>query len=361
MIYGIASDLHCHAWSTFATIDSDGVNSRLRIILSELERTAAAIQKAGGKLLVIAGDIFHTRGSLDPEVLNPTQDTFRKILDTGVEIAFIPGNHDLKGKDASALTSGAQTLGETFSTEATVRPFNVPARWDNIAFLPWRESIDELIASARKLAGECGSQLSQTDLIIHAGIDGTLATMPPRGLTAGRLAALGFRRVFAGHYHHHVDHGGGVYSIGATTHQTWSDVNSKAGFLIVSDDKVQFHESRAPRFIDITGMDVEEMEATVPNNYARFRGEGFTPEQLKELKEWLFEAGAKGVSIQVPKSTTIVRTGATGAKSKAVTLDQSVLDYVDAAKDIPAHIDRDSIKRECADVLSSAKAVYEEA
>jgi len=41
--------------------------------------------------MIIAGDLFHTRGIIDPEVLNPLRDTITKILALGMEVNAIPG------------------------------------------------------------------------------------------------------------------------------------------------------------------------------------------------------------------------------------------------------------------------------
>ncbi|MGO4570171.1 metallophosphoesterase [Rhizobium sp. 2YAF20] len=54
----------------------------------------------GATFMVCAGDVMHVRGSIDPEVLNPLQDTIKKILNMGVIIHAIPGNHDLQAKKA---------------------------------------------------------------------------------------------------------------------------------------------------------------------------------------------------------------------------------------------------------------------
>ena len=73
---------------------------------------------------------------------------------------------------------------------------------------------------------------------VSAGLAATDRRLVPYGALVPErrhdLAKLGFRRVFAGHYHHHCSfEDGKVWSIGATTHQTASDIGTKAGFLLV--------------------------------------------------------------------------------------------------------------------------------
>lgn len=368
MPYAVASDLHTHKWSTYATTNADGVNSRLRIILDELLRAAIELQAIGGTTLVIAGDIFHARGILDPEVLNPVQAMFRRILDMGINILMIPGNHDLLGNETTELGSAIQTLAETFSSEGTIRVFNEPillqdgaGAGNSLAFVPWQSTTEALLKAAGELAAQAARKgfLQETDLIIHAGIDGVLEGMPSHGLTADRLADLGFRNVFSGHYHNHKDLGRGVYSIGATTHQSWRDIDSKAGFLIVQGGKVQYKPSYAPSFIDISGTDPADHPELVRGHYARFRGEEMSSDDIKALREHLNGCGALGVSIQVAKKATTARP--TGSAKTGVTIDQSVTGFVDTTTLIPAHVDRNAVKLEAIAVLEKARTTYEEA
>lgn len=370
MTYGIASDLHCHRWSLFSTIEKDGVNSRLRTILNELRRLAQTVLDAGGSTIVIPGDIMHVRGSIDPEVLNPVQECFREIMDLGMSIIFIPGNHDLAGKETTMLGSAVQTLSETFSALGSIRAINEPLLMPDalqgektaFAFVPWCSTTEAMMKAAETLALQAVTQgiIGQTDLFIHAGIDGVLDHMPAHGLTARRLAALGFRNVFAGHYHNYKDLGEGVVSVGASTHQTWSDLNSIAGFLIVDEaGKHVHHASNAPNFVDVTGLDEDEMAAACYGNYVRFRGDQMAMDDINEFRKFFVDSGALGTSIQVVKAAISNRT-ANPTKTGA-TLDESVTSYIDAATDIPAHVDKDEVKRHCSEVLATSRAVHEEA
>lgn len=358
--YAIISDIHAHKWSTFSKVDPDGVNSRLRIILNEMKRAAAKLLELGGSTMVIAGDVFHARGSIDPEVLNPAQETIRAIMDDGISIEAIPGNHDLLTNDTRALSSSIQTLAETFSAQGSIEIFNQPRLVfgdQPRAFVPWAPTNEALLRQIEELARLAAGGVGEFDLFIHAGIDGVLAGMPDHGLSPAKLAAFGFKRVLAGHYHNHKHLGDGIYSIGATTHQTWSDVDTKAGFLIV-DEEVQWHASHAPSFIDVTGKDEDEMELLVPGNYVRYRGGAMKDAEVKELRRFFEECGARGVSIQVVRETVSARPA---APRTGLSLDASVTGYVDTMKDVPASIDRDRIKRLCADVLAKTRSVVEEA
>ena len=367
MTYAVLSDIHAHAWSVFSHTNSAGENSRLRLILDDMKRAASTLISRGGDTMVIAGDIFHERGKIDPEVLNPTQAMIREILDMGIFIYAIPGNHDLKSNDTRKLSSAIQTLAETTggTGEFTFRVANEPTFHDIgdgklIAMAPWRDRNENLLADIERLAKQCSSaELAAMDLFIHAGIEGVLPSRH-EGITAKQLGAFGFRHVFAGHYHNHkiLDHG--VVSIGATAHHTWGDIGTKAGFLLVEDDgTVNFMRSHAPAFIDVGGMTEQEMELSCPGNYVRFRGPPMSQSDITELRDQFTKWGAAGVSLEVPRVATTVRSAVVSTTGKS--LDASVVDYVDADKAIPAHVDRAAVRRRAQEVLDETRLVYDAA
>lgn len=366
MTYAVLSDIHCHTWTVFSSIDHDGVNSRLRIILNEWERCARELIKAGGKYMIIPGDIFHVRGSIDPEVLNPVQATVQKIMDMGIVILSIPGNHDLKGRDTTEVGSAIQNLRNLFSSEGSFDVFNEPKLYKPVdaeysfAFVPWQSSKEDLLASLQSIANAVGNDVDTLDVFIHAGIDGVLPGLPAHGLTDVELAAFGFKRVFAGDYHNHkVMQGGKVISVGATTHQTWRDLDSKAGFLLCDASSIKFMDTHAPKFIDVSGQNEDDMALMCDGNYVRFRGGQMTQEDIKELREFFVKNGALGTSIQVPVAATATqRTGVTPVK-QGQTVEQSVAGYIDTAE-IPTEVDRDQVKKQAAEVLAAVRAVYED-
>lgn len=327
--YGILSDLHLHSWSAFATTLPSGMNSRLQIILDEIWRAATELDKAGGEFMYLAGDIFHVRGSVTPDVLNPVLDLFERIKsELGIKVRAIPGNHDLASKESAALTNAAQALekvGVTMIAEQEGAFFSDT----NTIVVPWHASPSVLMVRLKELAATA-SWRSQSDLIIHAPVNGVIMGIPDHGLNAADLAALDFRRVFAGHYHNHVEFPGGVYSIGATTHQTWSDVGTKAGFLLVYPDRVEYRASHAPEFIDITAAtDPTQLPMIVDGNYVRVKLDIEKESEIEAARASLIGLGAKGVIIHHTKKAPEVVRAVGGVRVS--TLEAAIGDYVKAA------------------------------
>ena len=353
--YGLIADLHAHSWSAFSSLDSQGRNTRLMSICHEIDRCCEETLKAGGNRVVFAGDLFHTRGSVEPAVFNPIKDCLSRNITKGIDgFHGIPGNHDLASKESNELGSSVAMLGDQcihwyhqWHASNVLEPRLADRQ--PIVFAPWVSDPTCYLATIEELASTMGGYVKVCDLICHIGIDGTLSSMPPHGVTPEKLKALGFKRVFSGHYHHHKDFGDGIYSIGATTHQTWSDVGTKAGFMLVHPTSVQWFASHAPSFVDLDGTEsAEDLPLIVDGHFVRAKIGEADVKKVQEWRENLLEMGAKGVIIQaLPPSTAAKRAGVSAKSLSAI--DKSVTDYV-AERKMPA-----VVATICADVLAAVR------
>lgn len=350
--YLITSDQHAHNWSQFAGVGEDGVNTRLRAILNEMTRAHGALLAEGGDTSFYGGDLFHVRGRIEPSVFNPTFETIEGIHAhaPGLKTYAIPGNHDLEGKNADALGNAMQAL----SSIEGFKVFTEPKLVGDVLVIPWFQDLNEL----RSIL-QTWSEIEDApgwDVIIHAPVNGIIKGIPDHGLEASELAAYGFRRVFSGHYHDHkVMEGGKVISIGATTHQTWNDPGSLAGFLLVWPDRIQHVRSEAPAFIDLHDHDLESFEAMielVSGNYVRFKVDDVTASEVEKWREDLKGAGALGsIILANKKKPDTTRTGTTVTASKS--LEASVAEFV-ANQLKPADVV--SVQKLCADLIAQARS-----
>jgi len=330
MPYGVCSDTHLHNWSAFSQTLTGGINSRLNDILQEIEAAAINVAKAGGKHLYIAGDLFHVRGSVSPTVLNPAIDLFTRIhQDHGIETRILTGNHDLESRDSEALSSACEALRSV--PGVTVVSKTSLFIDDQVAMIPWYDSMDRVREEIDKVVEACdGNPISEYALILHAPLNSVIAGIPDHGFYAAELAKHGFKHVFCGHYHAHKSFPGSVYSVGASTHQTWSDVGTLAGHLIVNDRHVQFYESKAPKFVDFDHRwDDDEAIERVSGNFVRVRLGAATDEQVSLIRDHIVALGAKGCVVQAiptPKSAASSRTSTASATSTR----QSISDWIKA-------------------------------
>lgn len=329
----LLSDLHYHSWTAFAEKGATGVNTRLQQILDATNEAVEALKAAGGKTIIVAGDVFHKRGSVEPSVLNPVMDAY-KVYGADCELFGIPGNHDLEKNDSERLSNAITAL-ETCGMTIAHEPYYVEVTEDwVICLFPWYSSTAELIRSMElfrdKVLTSFNGELEQIDAVIHAPIDGVLPHLPAHGLDADAISRVGFDRVFSGHYHHHKDMGRGVYSIGALTHQNWGDIGSKAGYMLIWPDREEQFETSHPKFVELTGDEKEEeAKALVKGNYVRVRAQIEKDSELKEIRDGVMAWGAKGVSVIPVRKTTITRTGATPTTTGGVAIETSIKAYLD--------------------------------
>ena len=355
--YGLMADVHFHNWSAFSTIESDGVNSRLGILLKEICRCAEETGKAGGDTIIVAGDMFHSRGNITPSVLNPVMDTLDRLVKGGFKFVILAGNHDLEGKNSDRLSSAVTALEGVGCT--VINDVEAGARcMDGVKLIPWIEDIKAL-----KEVIESVTNKENIDLILHAPIDGVIAGLPDHGLTAEWLTAQGFRRVFSGHYHQHKHLYGAagapggasvsnVYSIGALAHHTWNDVGTKAGFLIVKSSDIRWFKSHAPEFVEISAeTDPFDIPILADGNYVRAKINSGNQKDVEELRAYLNDCGAKGVAILPQKN--VAATPRTGATIKAgASLEVSVTDFIKTQ----GYSSAEKLSLVCQDILAQARA-----
>lgn len=327
-VYGVTSDRHFHSWSAFSKTLSDGMNSRLALQIEEFRRLCEEVLARGGDTIIDAGDSFHVRGRVAPSVLNPVLDLHREMIARGLKIIIIAGNHDAEHKDVNRLGSAITSLENVGCTVV-----NSPTLLGDVVLIPWFDKLDELRGYLSSLDEHLlsGADRRHLDLFLHAPLNGVIRGLPDTGLTPEELAVLGFRNVFCGHYHNHVGFPGNVWSIGALGHHTWSDVGSRAGFLVVDEysGAVEWRKSHMPDFIELNEeMDEESILLVAPGNYVKAKINSTKSADVEAMRKFLLDAGAAGVVISAQKEAATSRDASTGAVEAGASLEVSVGRFV---------------------------------
>lgn len=308
-MYGIISDTHCHNWTQFSSVNEDGVNTRLQIILDEIYRAAQETFDAGGEYLIHTGDLFHVRGNIAPSVLNPTLACFKRIADDfRLKMIFICGNHDSEFMNSNDLGS-AMTCLKDIGTVINADTQAISTDEETFLFIPWearKENFLERIRCATSTL-KCPEhrKTKRIDIFCHTVLNGAIArihgsdAIDPQEIIDIVKDACPDKtvRVFSGHIHNHKKLSDCAWSVGAIAHHNWGDIGSKAGFMLVDGDEVTYRASHAPKFIELTkDCSLEDLALMVDCNYVRATVE-MSEKEINEFREKLVEYGAKGVTI----------------------------------------------------------------
>lgn len=303
--YMVISDVHFHAFSFGSYINAEGINSRLQQTIDEFERAAEVLRKQGGKDIIITGDLFHERGSIKPKVFNPVHAMFVRLSEKGHQVWAIPGNHDLE-------TEVADVDGNCFSSFESIPGWKIFYRaeiWpmeDNkiAAFLPWNEAGIDHYLDVIGLGQKNGSTKNIETIFCHVGLSNVVTGVKSTTDADQFLKVKGLKYAFAGHFHNfkRFDLNDGfqqstVFSVGASGHQSFKDVGSQAGFLIVNKEGVTHHKSQAPAFVDYTDDDFLHPEIFDPHkfigNFVRINmKDGVRTEEVVAIKTTLQAIGA---------------------------------------------------------------------
>lgn len=283
---------------------------------------------------MIAGDLFHVRGSIKPSVFNKVVDFFNKNPE--INYVILAGNHDLETKDATKETSALTPLGELVNVSVVNEPTNL-----GISFLPWIESIQ--IDDIKNAFDFSQTYASRKDLILHAPISGVFDHIPD-GLSPDELAKLPFRRVFSGHFHSYKQLNEKVYSIGSIAQFTFGDKDNKTGFLVVYPEKVFRFESNQPKFKEMNLTSLKGFDYTkIDNTYLKVNLDAHLPQdKLETLRSALIKKGAKGVIFQTVRQNQ-QRSEEDSVKAGA-SLEVSVSQYIDTLKDVPQGLTKNCLR-----------------
>lgn len=337
--YLIISDIHLHNWSTFANIDANGINDRLQVILDAIKEAAYELRSVGGSDVVITGDLFHTRGSVKPSVLNPAVDLFKLLAGEGFTFHFIAGNHDLEGKESDRLGNAASSLGliDGFNIYDTITLVD-----DKFLFIPWIEKAENVYLAAKNIT----SKKRNLTIFCHVGLSGVVPSIIGNVLNPDDILKLEIDKLFAGHFHNHVNFHDKIFSVGALTHQTWRDVNSVAGYLIVYEDKVVQKETKAPKFM------LYDDTATIKNNYVKIKNLVLTDEEAADLVQKIKKDGCLAVLDQSERPTVVSRDFSVKVDVDD-TFEKSLMTY---CKHVYDEENWEAIYNECLDLTKSAAA-----
>jgi DNA repair exonuclease SbcCD nuclease subunit len=285
------SDLHFHAYKAHSEIVG-GINSRLAEIASPV-RAAFESNADICDLCVIAGDIFHVRGSIKPSVQNFVADLLSEMA-MMIPILIVPGNHDMEDYKTGQTSVGMFDFIPDVSVVTAPQVLELDGQ--KIITIPYIHKVDEFKGVFEGLSAEADAD---TITVLHQGIDTYRPEgMPESGVTPSYLMKHNAGYTFSGHYHG-PEVTKRIVNVGAVCQHSFGDVGITRGcFVFDTEAKEAKFTSLAqycPQFVDLD----EDVPEGCKGNFVRVRVK--TKVDARRLNKFAMDNGAKDVTVIIEK------------------------------------------------------------
>lgn len=283
----------------------------------------------GKTIVIVAGDWYDNRLSIDINVMNRGMDLMREIASV-VPVYMITGNHDVYKKNGNDVNS-IRYLGLLDGVTVIEQPAVIDFAEMKFLLYPWSGDI--------KKDTDFISSVDGVDyMIMHDDVKGQTYDNGRKilsGLDAGLFSGRG---IYSGHIHKRQENGGVVY-IGSPYQLRRSDIGNVCGIYtldVSGKDVVRTFEPNtfSPVFLkirldDVLDMSFETVKGMMSNNYVDFviRKSELMSVSMPDMMRALDSAGAKKVRVVVEQDIDPAKVDSV---SKAVTVDDMIREKINA-------------------------------
>ena len=224
----------------------------------------ALIEHNIGTLLIL-GDTFDRRKYVNFLSLKRTKEMFfDKLLELGIEVHMLAGNHDTYFKNSDSVNSVDLLLKEYPNVHVIDTPKTIEVYGVNICMIPW---------ICADNYNDCMDEMKNTDATICMGHFEIAGFAMYKGMASEGLDRTIFRKfinTFSGHYHHKSS-ADGIFYLGNPYQLTWSDYDDVRGFHLYDLNECHLE------FI----VNPNEMFYKIIYNDINFKG--YLPKRLEDL------------------------------------------------------------------------------
>lgn len=310
MKFAVCADLQFDLYKRLSTPHPNGGTSRLADALACWDWIVDTAVKRGCEHLLVLGDIFESRTTLDLPVLDLVCRAFERASKK-IGLTILAGNHD------SYLRHAGINSIQAFKGYATV--IDTPACAEYaigvwFGFVPWTEDLTAFRESVDTVSKE-GAKF----LFSHVLLEG--ATGGGKGVPLEYLQAEKFDYVVLGDVHDSQAMAENVFYVGSPMQIDWRDAGQHRGFYVFSGNGFDYVENTiSPRFFVVTN----EAEARVAGegDFVRIRVPDGKEDEAKKVVTLLerrkaawVESGAVKVEETVPR----LKVSASDAHADALT------------------------------------------
>lgn len=296
-------DIHAHSFKDYSKtlevgwddntgryvkVDSEQFNGRVIAMNSRLFNIVSALSDVRGYCLdnaintcLMAGDLFHSRGSVETVVFNSVYKVFERFKQDNIEVIMIAGNHDQF--DSSPVPENS-----LYTFNQICKVVSVPETIDlidkdtgeiiKLCALPYskdklmlKKYLDKFVEDTKDDTG------SDRILMAHLGLSGSLIGSANYVISdewnINDLNERYFKYTVLGHYHKPQFVTEGCFYTGSLLQNNFNDEGDKHGFMVLDTDfrwDVQQVALDYPEFITITKDNVETFSAEqLAKNYIR--------------------------------------------------------------------------------------------
>ena len=285
-----------------------GVQGRLDDILWSVRVIREYCRLADINTVIIAGDLFHDRKSIDIEVMSKTCDFFEETQEKFNQqwIAF-PGNHDMFLRHSWDINSlRAMSKHMTIIEDVKILKINDTRFWI-LPFITYEKSY-------MRVLDKINEQYQEGDILLtHIGVKG--ATLNScfllKDWSTVSFENSPFHRVYTGHFHCQQQVGENVWYPGSLIPFKFDEGNIPHGFYVydLDDDSHKFiniwkagakffpNEPAPPQFLTITDDSIEQITSEdVSGNLVRIAlSRDYAHSDKQEFKDHIINLGAKAV------------------------------------------------------------------
>ena len=187
------------------------------------------------------GDMFDRRKYINFNSLAESKRFFfQPLLDAGIELHTLLGNHDLYYRESLSVNSTGLLLGEFDN----IHMYDKPTKWNvgdtSIDIIPWicKENVEEAFEFIRDSKSDlCFGHFEILGFSMYKG-------MESHDGISGNLFAK-YEGVYSGHFHTKSDKEN-IHYVGTPYEMTWSDYNDQKGFHIFDTETRQTEYIKNP-------------------------------------------------------------------------------------------------------------------
>lgn len=189
------------------------------------EELFPAIKNNNCKHVIFLGDIFDSRNSLSPIILQKVRELFKELISLGVQCYVVMGNHDIFYRNNKTVHSL-----DILTDQGVIvydNPTQVTIENKNILMLPW--IVKDEIEDVKKLLVNDNYDLCFGHLEIN-NFDKVKGVTEKEGLPTELFANC--KKVFSGHFHLKRNSGNIQYT-GTPYELTWNDYEDQKGIYLL--------------------------------------------------------------------------------------------------------------------------------